>query len=64
MSTTPTPSVVSDEKAHLENFDDLDFNVFSGQKWDQLGNSHAQNIIVHWFLMAGQPPASTCISRI
>lgn len=36
------------EKAHLENFDDLDFNVFSGQKWDQLGKSHAQNIIVHW----------------
>jgi hypothetical protein len=25
------------EKAHLENFDDLDFNVYSGQKWDQLG---------------------------
>jgi len=48
MSTTPAPSVVSDEKAHLENFDDLDFNVFSGQKWDQLGKSHAQNIIVHW----------------
>ncbi len=36
------------EKARLENFDDLDFNVFSGQKWDQLGKSHAQNIIVHW----------------
>jgi len=36
------------EKARLENFDDLDFSVFSGQKWDQLGKSHAQNIIVHW----------------
>jgi hypothetical protein len=24
------------EKAHLANFDDLDFNVYSGQKWDQL----------------------------
>jgi predicted ester cyclase len=36
------------EKARLENFDDLDFNVFSGQKWDQLGKSHAQNVIVHW----------------
>jgi predicted ester cyclase len=36
------------EKANLENFDDLDFNVFSGQKWDQLGKSHAQNVIVHW----------------
>ena len=36
------------EKANLENFDDLDFNVFSGQKWDQLGKSHAKNIVVHW----------------
>lgn len=36
------------EKAHLENFDDLDFNVFSGQKWDQLGKSHAKDVIVHW----------------
>lgn len=48
MSTMSTPSAVADERAHLENFDDLDFNVFSGQKWDQLGKSHAQNIIVHW----------------
>lgn len=36
------------EKAHLETFDDLDFNVFTGQKWDQLGKSHGQDIIVHW----------------
>lgn len=36
------------EKANLENFDDLDFNVFSGQKWDQLGKSHAKSVIVHW----------------
>lgn len=36
------------EKANLANFDDLDFNVFSGQKWDQLGKSHANNIVVHW----------------
>ncbi len=36
------------ETAHLENFDDLDFNVFSGQKWDQLGKSHAKDVIVHW----------------
>ncbi len=33
---------------NLAKFDDLDFNVFSGQKWDQLGKSHAQNIVVHW----------------
>ena len=36
------------ETAHLENFDDLDFTVFSGQKWDQLGKSHAKDVIVHW----------------
>ena len=36
------------EKANLENFDDLDFNVFSGQKWDQLGKSHNKDITVHW----------------
>ncbi len=36
------------EQAHLDNFDDLDFNVYSGQKWDQLGRSHADDIIVHW----------------
>ena len=36
------------EKANLENFDDLDFNVFTGEKWDELGRSHAQDIVVHW----------------
>lgn len=36
------------EKVQLETFDDLNFNVFSGQKWDQLGKSHAKNVIVHW----------------
>ena len=33
---------------NLSKFDDLDFNVFSGQKWDQLGKSHAPNVVVHW----------------
>lgn len=36
------------EQANLVNFDDLDFNVYSGQKWAQLGKSHAQDITVHW----------------
>ncbi len=27
------------EKTHLENFDDLDFNVYSSQKWDQFYKS-------------------------
>jgi predicted ester cyclase len=36
------------EKANLANFDDLDFNVYTNQRWDQLGKSHAQDIVVHW----------------
>jgi len=36
------------EQANLANFDDLDFNVYSGQKWDELSRSHAQDIVVHW----------------
>jgi len=35
-------------KAKLDNFDDLDFNVFTNQKWDELKRSHSENIIVHW----------------
>lgn len=36
------------EQRNLANFDDLDFNVYSGQKWEQLGKSHAKDIIVHY----------------
>lgn len=36
------------EQANLANFDDLDFNVFSGQKWEDLGKSHHADIVVHW----------------
>jgi SnoaL-like polyketide cyclase len=36
------------EKSNLANFDDLDFNVYTGQKWDQLDKSHAKDITVHW----------------
>lgn len=35
------------EKANLENFDDLDFNVYSGQKWEQFARSHSKDIVVH-----------------
>lgn len=35
------------EKNNLENFDDLDFNVFSNQKWPKLSKSHHHDIIVH-----------------
>ena len=44
----PPAGTVAMEKAHLAAFDDLDFNVFSGQKWDELGRSHAKDITVHW----------------
>lgn len=33
---------------HLEVFDDLDFNVFSNQKWDELKKSHSKDVLVHW----------------
>ena len=34
--------------ANLANFDDLDYNVFTGQKWVELHRSHSQDITVHW----------------
>jgi SnoaL-like polyketide cyclase len=33
---------------HLKTFDELDFDVFSNQKWDRFKESHAQNIKVYW----------------
>lgn len=33
---------------HLATFDDLDYNVFSGQSWVELHRSHAQDVVVHW----------------
>lgn len=35
-------------KEHIATFDDLDFNVFSNQKWDEFKRSHTQNVKVHW----------------
>ena len=36
------------EQKHLATFDDLDFNVYSGQKWEEFHKSHAANILVHY----------------
>ena len=36
------------EQENLANFDDLDFRVYSGQKWDDLDVSHSKDIVVHW----------------
>ena len=35
-------------KTHLATFDNLDFDVFSNQKWDRLHESHSKDILVHW----------------
>ncbi|MFI2189894.1 ester cyclase [Streptomyces sioyaensis] len=42
------PDLTHRERCNLETFDELDFVVYSGQQWDRLGESHAQNIRVHW----------------
>lgn len=36
------------EATHLATFDDLDYNVFTGQKWAELHRSHAHDIKVNW----------------
>ncbi len=33
---------------HIKTFDNLDFDVFTNQKWELLHESHSQNVIVHW----------------
>lgn len=33
---------------HIATFDDLDFNVFTGQKWVEFHRSHSQDITVYW----------------
>ncbi len=33
---------------HIEKFDELDFEIFSGQQWDRIKKSHDKDIIVHW----------------
>lgn len=49
--TTPPPPHETQAEAvesHLRNFDTLDFDVFSNQKWDRLKESHAPDIVVTW----------------
>ena len=35
-------------EANLALFDDLDFRVFTKQEWQDLHQSHAQDVLVHW----------------
>jgi SnoaL-like polyketide cyclase len=41
-------NLTAQERANLVTFDALDFEVFSGQDWARLGESHARNIRVHF----------------
>jgi predicted ester cyclase len=45
----PAPEVQAPAvEQNLKVFDTLDFDVFSNQKWDRLGESHAEDIVVTW----------------
>ena len=49
--TTPPPAheaQAPDVEKNLKVFDTLDFDVFSNQKWERLGESHAKDIVVTW----------------
>ena len=62
-ATTPVPNppfpknLTAQERAHLKTFDELDFDVYSNADWARLGESHAQNIRVH-FPTGTSPTAS------
>jgi SnoaL-like polyketide cyclase len=45
---TTSASEAKLEAAHLDIFDDLDFNVFSGADWTNLHRSHSKDVLVHW----------------
>ena len=47
-TSAASDTTASVEQQNLANFDDLDFNVFTGQKWDEFKKSHSPDIIVHW----------------
>ena len=34
--------------SHLTTFDTLDYQVFTGQQWARLHESHSKDVIVHW----------------
>jgi len=49
VTSPPIPAnLTAQERAHLETFDALDFEVFSTQDWARLGDSHARTIRVHF----------------
>jgi predicted ester cyclase len=38
----------ADAARHIETFDTLDFDVISNRRWERLGESHAQDVVVTW----------------
>ena len=47
----PAPNikeVPAELSKNLENFDDLDFRVYTNQQWQDLHKSHSKDVIVHW----------------
>jgi hypothetical protein len=42
------PGHTAEQDRDLANFDDLDFRVYSNQRWDELSKSHAPDILVHY----------------
>ncbi len=38
----------AEQEQNLATFDDLDFKVYSGQKWHEFHKSHAEDIVVHY----------------
>ena len=50
-ATTASPASDAEAKAvaaNLANFDDLDYNVFTNQKWVEFHRSHSDDVTVHW----------------
>jgi hypothetical protein len=42
------PNLSAGERRHLQIFDEMDFEVFTGQEWGRLGESHARTVRAHW----------------
>jgi hypothetical protein len=45
---TPKVDIPSDLAKNLATFDDLDFRVYTGQRWADLHKSHSKDVVVHW----------------
>ena len=43
-----SPESKSAVDQHIATFDDLDFNVFTHQKWDEFKKSRSKDVVVHW----------------